>query len=350
MAEETTDFNTSEIVDSLGATQTSDGDEDNGQESENNDSDSGTGEGNESHGDGEDSGSEEDGNQEAGEGEEGSEDGEVDPDAEAASGSEDDGDGKGEEEQEVETTPEHEVGASLQQFMNDRLPPDRIEEGMENFKSSLNIVADQMNGDYENYWSGITPSLELAAIDDPAAFLDTLAPLYQKVLEGEGRMLTPENRQAVDNLEISEEMALKMQKNDRKLELSQRKHGIFEKRETQSKEQQETQDHQNNLTLTARETIAAMEKAYPTAVKMRDKVMESIIEEGVTSAREVKLLIENAYHAFAKQNPPGKRDSGHGEKKPLRSNTSSASKKVVEDPNADFSTNEIAAALKSKTA
>ena len=338
MADET-EFSTDDIRDSLNVeTSPEDGEDSNGtdQEDELDQED-----GEENLDSGEDNNDGEDGSEEDGEDE-------VDPDAEASSGGEDEDDGeKGEE---VELTPEHQVGAGIHKFMEERIPADRVEEGMGNFQKSLNIVADQMNGDYESYWKGITPSLQQAATDNPEIFLDTLAPMYQEVLESAGRMLTKENRVLVDNMEISEEVALKMQQQDHKLKMSQKNIDMFKTREGEGKEQQDRETYENDMTLSFRETCEAMEKTYPNLAKLRDEIMKPLTDRQVGSPEELQLLVENTYHTYARSNPVDKPKSGQGKKNPIRSNRSSSASKPANNPDAEFSNDEISKSLKAQSA
>lgn len=349
MAEES-EFTVAEIQESLGADITTEtGDEDNEHDNDDGNNNLGAEEGGEQDNldaeegeeGGEGSGSEEDGD---GEGDE-----EVDPDAEASSDEDDGEDGEGGEE-EVQLTPEHEVGAGIHKFMEERIPADRVEEGMANFQKSLNIVADQMNGDYESYWKGLTPSLQQAAMDNPEVFLDTLAPMYQEVLVSAGRMLSAENKVLVDNMEISEEVALKMQKQDHQLNMKQRNIDMFKDREGAGKQKQEQETHVNSMTLSFRETCEAMEKMYPSSVGKRDEIMKSVTDRKVGTPEELKLLVENSYHTHARSNTGEKPKSGQGKKNPLRSNRTNAKSKPATNPDAEFSTDEITASLKSQRA
>lgn len=258
-----------------------------------------------------------------------------------------DGDGEGGdgEDGEVALTPEHEVGARLSTFLTERLPPERFEEGMVNFTKSLNIVADQMSGNHEGYWKGLMPSLEQSAVDNPDMFLDTLAPLYQKVLEGTGRVLNAENRRSVDNMEMSEEVALKMQVNDHKLTESQKRNEFFKNREGQDRESRDMEQHNQETILAVRDTIAALSKDHPQATWIGDHIAEELKDFVPKDAKEAKMVIENAFYTRLHAEPLAKNKSGRGKKNPIRSNRSSTPSKPANNPDVEFSAEEIAASL-----
>ena len=271
---------------------------------------------------------------------EGDED-EADPDAETASEGKD-GEGAEGGEEEVDLTPEHQVGAGVQKFLADNIPADRVQEGMDHFQNAMQIVSHQMNGDYDGYWPAITPSLEQAAVDNPDVFIDTLAPLYAKVLYGAGRLLTPENRLAVENMEISEEMALKMQKNEHKLSVSQRNIGIFKDQKDSDAKQGEIERQNNEISLAVREKLEELEAAHPNVSGLRDHVAKELADVVPENAAHAILIIENAVLKKVNNNSE---KNGQRAKKPLRSNKTKVSAAPKNDPNAPHSVDEVAQSL-----
>lgn len=268
--------------------------------------------------------------------------GESDEDAETASGGKDGEDSEGGEEEKVDLTPEHQVGAGVQKFLADNIPADRLEEGMGRFQKAMQIIAHQMNGDYEGYWPAITPSLEQAAIDNPEVFIDTLAPLYEKVLYGAGRMLTPENRRAVENMEISEEMALKMQQNEHKLSISQRNIDIFKGQKDSDAKQGDVERRNNEVSLAVRETLERLESEHPNVKGLRDHVAKELADVVPENAAHATLIVENAILKKVNNNSEKNRQRG---KKPLRSNKTAKSPAPKNNPDAPHTADEVAQSL-----
>ena len=336
---ETDEITTDAVAESLGVAE-DEKEESNGEDTgENTSTGVGEGEGPGEEGNEEDDdaaeGEEEDGGTDGAEGD----DSEGEEKAEGASGGEDEKDG---EEEKVDLTPEHQVGAGVQKFLTDNIPADRVEEGMGRFQSAMQVISHQMNNDYEGYWQGITPSLEQAAIDDPDVFIDTLAPLYEKVLYGAGRLLTPENRRAVDNMEISEEMALKMQQNEHKLSVSQRDISLFKGQKDSAAKQGDIERQNNETSLAVRETLERLEAAYPNVSGMRDHIAKELADVVPENAAHATLIVENAFLKKVNNNSEKNRQRG---KKPLRSNKTTVSSAQKNDPNAPHSVDEVAQSL-----
>lgn len=349
--EETKEITTETVAESLGLSDDQ-RDESNGEQLGNDD-------GQGDHGDGEADGqgnSDDGGNDEQEEQNEQNEDGAAggddkgDQEDEAASGGEDEGgeeggegesggDGEGDE---VTVTPEHQVGAGIQKFLADNVPAERLQEGMESFQNAMQIISHQMNGDYEGYWQGMTPSLEQAAIDNPDVFIDTLAPLYEKVLYGAGRMLTPENRRAVDNMEISEEMALKMQKNEHKLSISQRNIDMFNTQKDTDAQRNDVERQNNEASLAVRETLERFESQYPNVKGLREHVAKELADVVPESADHARLVVENVVLKMVNDNS---QKNGQREKKPLRSNKTAASSVPKNNPDTPHSADEVAQSL-----
>lgn len=331
------------VAESLGLSEDKKEEEhDEGADKEGDDSQEGIGDG-AAEGDEEDGGA--DGSKEGADGEDdddSAEDDEGDSDAEAASGGKDGEDSKGGEEEKVDLTPEHQVGAGVQKFLADNIPADRLQEGMGNFQAAMQIISHQMNNDYEGYWPAITPSLEQAAIDNPEAFIDKMAPLYEKVLYGAGRMLTPENRRAVENLEISEEMALKMQQNEHKLSVSQRDIGIFKGQKDSDAKQGDIERQNNEISLAVRETLERLEAAHPNVKGIRDHVAKELADVVPENVAHATLIVENAILKKVNNNSEKNRQRG---KKPLRSNKTTVSSAQKNDPDAPHSVDEVAQSL-----
>lgn len=342
MAEETEEITNDTVAESLGVADN--------QEDETNGEESGDDDGQGDDGDGEVAGQddEEAAVGEGADGEGAGVDEESDQEDETASGGEDEvdeeeGDGEGGEgDGESVLTPEHQVGAGIQKFLSENVPAERLQEGMENFQTAMQIITHQMNGDYEGYWQGMTPSLEQAAIDNPDVFIDTLAPLYEKVLYGAGRMLTPENRRAVDNMEISEEMALKMQKNEHKLSISQRNIDMFNTKKDSDAQRSEVERLNNDNALAIRETLEKLELAHPNIKGMRDHIAQELADVVPDSADHARLVVENA---FLKKVNDNSQKNGQRGKKPLRSNKTAASSVPKNNPDAPHTTDEVAKSL-----
>lgn len=281
-------------------------------------------------------------NEGSGEDEEGGDDEEADPDAQAASGGKDGEGTEGGEEEEIDFTPEHQVGAGIQKFLADNIPAERVAESMGHFQNAMGVISDQMNGDYKGYWDKLTPSLEQAAIDNPDVFIDTLAPLYEKVLYGEGRLLTPENRQRVKNMEISEELALNMQKNDHKLSVSQRSIDMFKNQNDSAAQNGEIERQDAEAVLAVRETLEKLEGEHPGVKGAREHIMKELADVVPESADHARLIVENAFLKMVNDNS---QKNGQRGKKPLRSNKKPASSAPTDNPDAPHTADEVAKAL-----
>ena len=162
---------------------------------------------------------------------------------------------------------------------------------------------------------------------------------------GIGRALTPENRRLVDNVELTEEMALKMQKQDHAIKMSQRNEKFFEGKQAQTREQHEKVAFQNNVSLAVRQTLERLESENPRSTGIREKVMDTLKDTTPSSPEQVSMMVENAFLREINAQNAKRQKHGQVNKNPVRSNRNKAARKVEDNPDIPFSREAIGKSL-----